>query len=57
MNTSNTMASLYHSQVRSTQNKGVTFLLFGLWTLVSFLHAGVQLEIFQDGRFCGTRAP
>ena len=41
------MASSYHSQVRSTQNKGVTFLLFGLWTLVLSLHAGMQPEIFQ----------
>ena len=48
MITRNTMASSYHSQVRSTQNKGVAFLLFGLWTLVSFLHADAQPEIFQD---------
>ena len=47
MDTRNTVASSYHSQVRSTQNKGVTFLLFGLWSLVSFLHAGAQPEIFQ----------
>ena len=47
MNTRNTMASSYHSQVRSTQNKGVTILLLGLWTLVSFLHAGARPEIFQ----------
>ena len=48
MITRNTMASSYHSQVRSTQNNGVAFLLFGLWTLVSFLHADAQPEIFQD---------
>ena len=40
------MASSYHSKVRSTQNKGVTFLLFGTWTL-SFPHAGAQTEFFQ----------
>ena len=42
------MASSYHSKVRSTQNKGVTFLLFGTWTL-SFPHAGAQTEFFQGG--------
>ena len=37
-----------HSKVRrSTQNKGVTFLFFETWTLVSFPHAGAQPEIFQ----------
>ena len=50
MNTQNTMASSYHSKVRSTQSEGVTFFLFGTWTLVSFPHAGVQPEIFQDRR-------
>ena len=47
MNTRNTMASSYHSNVKSTQNKGVAFLLFGTLILVSFPHAGSQLEIFQ----------
>ena len=47
MNTGNTMASSYLSKLRSTQNKGVTFLLFGTWTLVSLPHAGAQPEIFQ----------
>ena len=49
MNTRNTMVSSYHSKVRSTQKKGVTFLFFFFetWTLVSFPHAGVQPEIFQ----------
>ena len=42
------MTSSYRSQVRSTQNKGVTFFLFGLGSSVSFLHAGAQPEIFQD---------
>ena len=41
------MASSYHSKVRSFQNKGVTFLLFGTWTLVSFPHADAQPDIFQ----------
>ena len=40
------MASSYHSKVRSSQNKGVTFLLFGTWALVSFPHADAQPEIF-----------
>ena len=48
MKTRNTMASSYHSKVRSSQNKGVAFLLFGTWTLVSFPHAVAQPEIFQD---------
>ena len=38
------MASSYHSKVRSTQNKGVTVLLFGTWTLALFPHVGEQLE-------------
>ena len=47
MNTRNTMASSYHSNVKSTQNKGVAFLLFGTLILVSLPHAGSQPEIFQ----------
>ena len=41
------MVSSYHSKVRSAPNKGDTFLLFGTWTLVSFLHAGAQQKLFQ----------
>ena len=47
MNTRNTMTSSYHSKVGSTQNKGVRFLLFATWTLISTAHAGAQPEIFQ----------
>ena len=32
---------------RSTQNKGVKFLLFGTWTLASYPNAGAEREIFQ----------
>ena len=49
MNTRNTMTSSYHSKERSTQNNGVTFLLFETWTS-PFPHAGMQPEIFQSRR-------
>ena len=33
----NTMVSSYYSKIRSTQNKGVTFLLFGTSTYFSII--------------------
>ena len=36
------MTSSYHSKVKSTQNKGVTFFLFGAWTLVLYPHVWVE---------------
>ena len=45
MNTQNTMAFPYHSKDRSSQNSP-SFLLFGPWSLVLYLHVLVKANFF-----------
>ena len=57
MNTRNLVTSSYHSKIRSTQNKGVTFL-FCLWYGLSVISSCKRAtrNVSRQGRFRGIRA-